>query len=120
MRLTLLVHVFAGALGLLSGYVALAVSKGAPLHRKSGTVFVYVMVIMAVTGLLVSAVRGIAPAINVPTALLTFYLVITGMMSVAPRTGLVAAARTRRHGRGVRDRCPLSGPDGEGDRPRRR
>jgi hypothetical protein len=82
---TLLVHVVAGALGLLSGYVALTVSKGAPLHRRSGMLFVYVMVIMSVTGLLVSAVRGIAPAINVPTALLTFYLVITGLTSVGPR-----------------------------------
>jgi uncharacterized membrane protein len=87
MKSILLVHVIAGALGLLSGYVALSVSKGAPLHRKSGMLFVYVMVIMSVTGLLVSAVRGIAPAINVPTALLTFYMVITGMASVGPRAG---------------------------------
>lgn len=86
MRLTLLVHVLAGALGLLSGYVALSVSKGAALHRKSGVLFVYVMVVMSMTGLLVSAARGIAPAINVPTALLTFYLVITGMTSVGSRS----------------------------------
>ena len=87
MKITLLVHVIAGALGLLSGYVALSVSKGAPLHRKSGTLFVYVMVTMAITGLLVSAARGIAPAINIPTALLTFYMVMTGMASVGPRAG---------------------------------
>lgn len=82
MRLTLLIHVLAGALGLLSGYVALAVSKGAPLHRKTGMFFVYVMVTMSITGALVSAGRGVAPAINIPTALLAFYLVITGMTSV--------------------------------------
>ena len=82
MKLTLLVHVLAGALGLLSGYLALAVSKGAPLHRKTGMFFVYVMVTMSITGGLVAAVNGVAPAINIPTALLTFYLVITGMASV--------------------------------------
>ena len=82
MQLTLLIHVLAGALGLLTGYVALAVAKGAPLHRKAGMVFVYVMVTMSMTGLLVSAGRGIAPAINIPSALLTFYLVITGMVTV--------------------------------------
>jgi hypothetical protein len=87
MRLTLLIHVLAGGLGLLSGYVALSVSKGAPLHRKSGMFFVYVMVVMSMTGLLVSAARGIAPAINIPTGLLTFYMVITGMTSVGPRAG---------------------------------
>jgi hypothetical protein len=87
MQLTLLIHVLAGALGLLSGYVALSVSKGAPAHRKAGTLFVYVMVTMAITGGLVSAGRGIAPAINIPTALLTFYLVITGMTSVGSPAG---------------------------------
>jgi uncharacterized membrane protein len=87
MKLTLLVHVLAGALGLLSGYVALAVAKGAPLHRKVGTFFVYVMVVMSMTGLLVSAARGIAPIINIPSALLTFYLVITGMTSVGAPAG---------------------------------
>jgi hypothetical protein len=87
MQLTLLVHVLAGALGLLSGYVALAVAKGAPAHRKAGMFFVYVMVTMAITGGLVSAARGIAPAINIPTALLAFYLVITGMTSVGSPAG---------------------------------
>ena len=87
MKLTLLVHVVAGALGLLSGYVALAVSKGAPLHRKTGMFFVYVMVTMSITGGLVAAVSGVAPAINIPTALLTFYLVITGMATVGSPGG---------------------------------
>jgi hypothetical protein len=82
MRVTLLIHVLAGALGLISGYIALAVSKGAPLHRKTGMFFVYVMVTMSVTGALIAAGQGVAPAINIPTALLTFYLVITGMTSV--------------------------------------
>ncbi len=85
MKLTLLVHVVAGALGLLSGYVALAASKGAPLHRKTGMLFVYVMVTMSITGGVIAAVDGVAPAINVPTALLTFYLAMTGMASVGPR-----------------------------------
>ncbi len=87
MKLTLFVHVLAGALGLLSGYVALAVSKGAPLHRKTGMLFVYVMVTMSITGGLVAAGNGVAPAINIPTALLTFYLVITGMATVGSPRG---------------------------------
>jgi uncharacterized membrane protein len=87
MDTTLVVHVAAGALGLLTGYVALAVSKGAPLHRQTGMVFVYVMVTMSITGALVAAGRGIAPAINIPTALLAFYLVITGMTTVRQAHG---------------------------------
>jgi uncharacterized membrane protein len=80
----LLVHIVAGGLGLLSGYVALSAGKGATLHRKSGILFVYVMLTMSVTGMLISAVEGVAPAINVPSALLTFYLVITSLTTVRP------------------------------------
>ena len=91
----LLVHILTGGLGLLSGYVALSVAKGAPLHRKSGMLFVCVMLTMSVTGMLISAVEGVAPAINIPSALLTFYLVITSLTTVRPPL-LVALARSRR------------------------
>jgi uncharacterized membrane protein len=88
MRMTLLVHIVAGGLGLLSGYVALCAAKGATLHRKSGILFVYVMATMAITGMLISAVEGVARAINVPSALLTFYLVITSLTTVrSPAAG---------------------------------
>ena len=84
MRLMLFVHILAGSLGLLSGYVALYASKGAAVHRRSGLVFVAVMLMMATTGLLISAIEGVAPAINIPTALLAFYLVITALTTVRP------------------------------------
>lgn len=87
MTLTLFVHVLAAVLGLLTGYVALGVSKGSPLHRKAGMFFVYVMVTMAITGALMAVGRATAPAINIATALLTFYLVITGMTSVGSPAG---------------------------------
>jgi uncharacterized membrane protein len=84
---TLLIHVAAGALGLLSGYVALYVSKGRAAHRRSGILFVYVMMTMAATGVVISATQGVAPAINVPSGLLVVYLVITSLMTVRPHTG---------------------------------
>lgn len=52
------------------------------MHRKSGMFFVGVMLTMSVTGMLISAVGGVAPAINIPSALLTFYLVVTGLATV--------------------------------------
>ena len=82
MRIILLVHILTASLGLLSGYVALSVAKGAPPHRKIGMLFVCVMLTMSVTGMLISAVGGVAPAINIPTALLTSYLVITSLTTV--------------------------------------
>ena len=84
MQTTLLVHILAGGLGLVSGYVALSVTKGASLHRRSGLLFVCVMSTMAITGMLISAVQGVAPAINIPSASLTFYLVITSLTTVRP------------------------------------
>jgi hypothetical protein len=90
MRMTYAVHILAGTLGLLTGYVALYAGKGTPLHRRSGMLFVFAMVTMAVFGMTIAVVRGIAPAINVPAALLTFALVITALTTVRP---LGAASR---------------------------
>jgi uncharacterized membrane protein len=84
MRLIYVVHIVAGSLGLLSGYTALYSAKGAVLHRKSGMVFVYAMLTMAVAGTTISAIRNVAPLINIPAGLLTSYLVITSLITVRP------------------------------------
>jgi uncharacterized membrane protein len=92
MRLTLVFHVVAGSLGLISGFAALYAAKGARLHRKSGVVFVGAMLAMAAAGFTVAVVRGVAPEINVPAALLTSYLVVTAFTTVRPlATGARAA-----------------------------
>jgi uncharacterized membrane protein len=78
------VHIVAGSVGLLSGFIALYTAKGAPLHRQAGLVFVCSMVTMAVAGGLIAAVRNTAPAINIPVALLTLYLVVTAFTTVHP------------------------------------
>ena len=62
MGLTLAVHIIAGALGTVFGFVALYSAKGAWLHRKSGMLFVYAMLTMCFLGVLIAAVRGKAPA----------------------------------------------------------
>ena len=84
MRVAYVVHIIAGALGIVSGFIALYAAKGAPLHRKSGMIFVSVMLTTCLAGLTMAAVRGVAPAINIPAALLTAYLVITALITVRP------------------------------------
>src|SRR5687768_2289039 len=84
MRMTLLIHVVAGALGPIAGYLPLWASKGAPLHRRAGMVFVYTMLTMCTFGFVVAAGYGMAPAMNVPAALVTAYLVATGLIAVRP------------------------------------
>ena len=84
MKLVYIAHIVAGSLALLSGYVALYSAKGAIVHRRSGIVFVYAMLLMCVAGTTLSAIREIAPATNIPAALLTSYLVITSLLTVRP------------------------------------
>ncbi len=87
MRVSYVVHILAGSLALLFGYVALYSAKGGKRHRKSGILFVYAMLTMAVFGATIAAVRGVAPAINIPAASLTAYLVITSLATVRPAVG---------------------------------
>jgi len=86
MRTTVLtVHIVAASLGILSGYVALYAAKGASLHRRSGTLFVYAMVAMAMLGAAIAGIWSVAPTTNIPVGLLTAYLVITALTTVVPR-----------------------------------
>jgi uncharacterized membrane protein len=89
MPMILPVHILAGGLALLSGYVALYAAKGASAHRRSGTLFVYAMVVMSLSGAFIAAVHD--NAISVVAGLMTFYMVATGMRTVRPRGQAVAA-----------------------------
>jgi hypothetical protein len=88
-RVTLPIHIVAGVLGIIAGFVALYTAKGGRLHRRSGMLFVYTILTTAVVGMTIALARGVAPAINVPAALLTAYLIITSLLTVRP----LAAAR---------------------------
>ena len=95
------VHIGFGSLGLISGYLALYSGKGTRLHRKSGMVFVAVMLAMCITGFTMAVTRNVAVSINVSAAVLTAYLIISSLATVRPPAsgsrllliiGLVAAA----------------------------
>lgn len=82
---TLFVHILAGALGLVCGYVALYAVKGATLHRKSGMLFVYAMSTMCLGGFaLAVAGRNNWTAVNASAAVMMFYLVLTSLTTVRP------------------------------------
>jgi len=88
-------HVAGGVIGILSGFIALFVLKGGTLHRKSGMVFVYAMLVMSLSGAIVAVGRP-GTAMNVPAGLVTAYLVITSLLTVRP-----PSARTRQVERGA-------------------
>src|SRR2546430_8320890 len=84
-RMTVLaVHITAGGLALVFGYVALFAAKGETLHRTNGMRFVYTMLTMALMGAMMAAAWNVAPGANTPVGLLTAYLVITGLTTVRP------------------------------------
>jgi hypothetical protein len=58
LRMMLLVHVLAGAIGLVTGYMALYAAKGSALHRKSGIWFVYSIVTMGVFAVVINVFEG--------------------------------------------------------------
>ena len=84
MDVILIAHIFGGSLAIAAGFVAIAAPKGASWHRKSGMVFFYAMLLMATLAVFMAAVRGVAPASNIPMGLLTLYLVVTGVNAVRP------------------------------------
>ncbi len=55
-----LLHIFAGLLAITAGGVALAVVKGGRLHRETGTIFVYAMLVMSGMGAAMAAMKVVA------------------------------------------------------------
>ena len=90
MRLTLVIHIVAGSIGLITGFIALFVVKGATVHRRAGILFVYSMLAMALAGGTMAIVRNVGVKVNIPSAVLAAYLVLTSLVAVRAPT-----ARTR-------------------------
>lgn len=79
--LLLPVHVLAGMIALIVGYVALFAAKGARLHKRTGRIFVYAMIVMGLLGSLLAVIHPMGHPTNIVAGLVTFYLVSTGMLS---------------------------------------
>ncbi len=84
------IHIAAGGLAILLGAVALSVKKGGATHRRSGLLFVYAMLVMAVSAAILSILNGRADG-NVLAGVLTVYFVGTALTTVRP-----ASSWTRR------------------------
>ena len=77
------IHIIAGLTGIISGFIAVFALKGANLHRKSGMIFVYAMMVLALTGATMAFLKHQTG--NVIGGALAFYLVTTGLLTVRPR-----------------------------------
>jgi len=82
-------HVAIGVAATGAGSVALYTHKGSRVHRTAGTIFVYAMISMSMSGAwMVANGRSPRPA-NVLPGLLTIYLVATAVTTMRPRSASV-------------------------------
>jgi uncharacterized membrane protein len=77
------IHVAAGGFAIVLGAIALSVKKGGTIHRRSGLLFVYAMLVMAVSASILSVLNGRADG-NILAGVLTAYFVGTALTTVRP------------------------------------
>ena len=86
MRSPLLVlHIVAGTLGMLSGFVAVFLLKGSRRHARAGIVFVVTMLCLSASGTILAIMKS-QPG-NILGGTLTFYLVATAWITARRRDG---------------------------------
>ena len=83
MQLLLPIHIAAGGLAIVLGAVALVVKKGGTIHRRSGLLFVYAMLVMSFSASILALRNGL-PDGNLAVGLMTAYFVGTALTTVRP------------------------------------
>jgi hypothetical protein len=78
-------HIIAGTLGMLSGFVAVFLLKGSRRHAVAGKVFVIAMLILSASGVFLAIMKS-QPG-NILGGTLTFYLVATAWVTARRREG---------------------------------
>jgi uncharacterized membrane protein len=79
------IHIAAGGLAIVLGAVALSVKKGGTLHRRSGVLFVYAMLVMGTTASLIAFLKSPTDP-QVRSGFMVAYFVVTAWMTVRPAT----------------------------------
>ena len=78
----LIVHASAGTIGLITGFLALAVTKGSRVHKVAGMIFVYAMIAMGFLATGIAAYEGNMSSVT--GGLFAAYLIFTAMTTVRP------------------------------------
>lgn len=79
----LILHIIAGTLGMLSGFVAVFLRKGSRQHGVAGNIFVISMLSLSASGMILALMKS-EPG-NVLGGAITFYLVATAWMTARRR-----------------------------------
>ena len=76
------IHIAAGGLALVLGAVALFVKKGGNIHRQSGMLFVYAILVLGITAPMVARPGHVLS--NGLGGLIAIYFVFTALTTVRP------------------------------------
>lgn len=84
----LITHIAAGCLALLAGLIPMFSQKGNGLHKRAGMVFVYCMIAVAITALLLCVLQPfkLMRLFLTGIAVFSFYLTITGWRATRQKT----------------------------------
>ena len=85
MHTLLQLHILAGGLAIITGGTALAATKGGVLHRKTGVVFVYAMLIMGISASILAYDKGGFSHPNFLGGFMAGYFVITALTTERTR-----------------------------------
>jgi hypothetical protein len=77
------VHIIAGSIAIIAGFISVFAVKGLKLHRKSGMIFVYSMVVLSLTGAVIAVMKN--QTANIIGGSLAVYMVTTAFLTVRPR-----------------------------------
>jgi hypothetical protein len=84
------IHIIAGSIAIIAGFISVFAVKGLKLHRKSGMIFVCSMLVLSVTGAVIAVVKNQPP--NIIGGSLAFYMVTTALLTVRPRSRWIDVA----------------------------
>jgi uncharacterized membrane protein len=79
----LAIHIASGTIALIAGFVGVFSVKGMKVHRRSGTVFLYSMIALGVSGATIAIIRS-QPA-NIVGGSIAVYMVSTGVLTLRRR-----------------------------------
>jgi hypothetical protein len=79
----LAIHITGGSLAIISGFTSIFALKGAPLHRRSGRIFLYSMLALGITGIIIAIIRS-QPG-NISGGSSVVYMVGTGVLTLRRR-----------------------------------
>ncbi|GAB3640558.1 DUF2306 domain-containing protein [Spirosoma arcticum] len=87
----LIVHIVTGCIALLVGLIPMFAQKGNVLHKRAGLVFVYCMITVAITALLLCVLQPfkLMRLFLTGIAVFSFYLTITGWRATKQKNGQI-------------------------------